>query len=589
MSSILPANRYRWQALGLAFLLASSLAGEELFAELQDAGFDFVHFNGASGRFYMAEINSGGGALFDYDNDGDLDIYVVQGRMLDDQEPSAATFPPRHPLPLTDRLYRNDLETLPDGSRLLRFTDVTAVSGLDSRGYGFGVAAGDFDNDGWVDLYITRLGSNSLLRNAGRGPDGVVTFVDVTDAAGADDDRWSIPASFADVDRDGWLDLYVGNYLDFSPDTHKVCRTTTGAQDYCGPTAYPGVPDRLLRNRGPGRGEAIRFEDVSASAGLLRQASKSLGVVAADFNADGLIDFYVANDLAPNQMWIRDSSNPSGPLRFTDDALLAGSAVNALGNAEASMGVVAGDFDGDGDDDLFMTHLVGETNTLFVNEGEGLFEDATIRSGLGVPSWPHTSWGTAWLDYDNDGWLDLMVANGAVKVIEELASIGDPYPFHEINQLFRNRGDGTFEEVTEIAGVAFTRSDVSRALAIGDLDNDGDVDVLVVNNNGPARLLINQVGQRRHWVGLRLVGRAGKRDMLGARVAVIRDGKQPLWRQSRTDGSFAAANDPRILVGLADLATPVGVLVVWPDGERESFDGIAVDRYTTLRQGGGAK
>ena len=550
----------------------------EIFVELKESGFDFVHFNGMSGEFYMAEINSGGGALIDYDNDGDLDLYLIQGRMLGTAPDLAkATFPPRHPLPLTDRLYRNDLVVQPDGSRRLRFTDVTANSGLRPAAYGFGVAAGDYDNDGWTDLYVTRLGSNSLLRNRGDG-----TFADVTAASGADDDRWSVPASFADFDADGWLDLYVGNYLNFSLETHKVCRASTGARDYCGPTAYPGVPDRLLRSRGRGADGLVTFEDVSATAGMQRQHSKSLGVVAADFNGDGKTDFYVANDLTPNQMWLQQADG-----RFVDEALLAGTAVNGAGKAEASMGVDAGDFDGDGDDDLFMTHLVSETNTLFLNDGSGMFEDASIESGLGVHSWSHTSWGTAWFDFDNDGWLELMTANGAVKIIEELANAGDPFPFHERNQLFHNRDAGArFQDVSDQAGRVFELSEVSRAIAIGDLDNDGDTDVLLVNNNGPARLLINAVGQDKHWVGLRVVG-AGKRDMLGARVALLRPGKDPLWRRARTDGSFAAANDPRVLFGLGDEAGRADALVHWPDGSVERWDKVGIDRYTTLEQGSG--
>ena len=328
------------------------------------------------------------------------------------------------------------------------------------------------------------------------------------------------------------------------------------------------------------------FKDISAVAGLLQVHSKTLGVVASDFDANGRLDFYVANDLAPNQMWLQQEPDGDNAIRFVDEALLAGSAVNAQGKAEASMGVDAADFDGDGDDDLFMTHLVGETNTLFVNDGTGMFDDATVESGLGVPSWAHTSWGTAWFDYDNDGWLELMVANGAVRVIEELANAGDPYPFHETNQLFRNLGNNRFEDVTAKAGKTFLRSEVSRALAVGDVDNDGDPDVLLVNNNGPARLLINEVGHHQHWLGVRLLLRKGGRDAIGARVALLREGRKPMWRRVRTDGSFAAASDPRVIFGLGEESARVNLLVTWPGGATETWEDLEIDRYTTLVKGG---
>jgi hypothetical protein len=243
--------------------------------------------------------------------------------------------------------------------------------------------------------------------------------------------------------------------------------------------------------------------------------------------------------------------------------------------------------DGDGDIDLFMTHLVQETNTLFLNDGHGMFEDATIRSGLGTPSWAFTSWGTTFIDYDNDGWLEMMVANGAVRVIEAQANQGNPYPFHQPNQLFHNLGDGHFEEVTARAGPVFALSEVSRALATGDLDNDGDPDVLLINNAGPARILLNQVGQDYPWLGLRLLDREGKRDLLGARALVRRKGHPDLWRRSRSDASFAASNDARILFGLAAETAIDHLEIHWPDGKSETFPIPPLGRYTTLRQGQG--
>ncbi len=555
----------------------------------KEAGIDFVHVNGASGDFYISEIMGSGGALFDYDNDGDLDVYLVQGQTLGPSKTSDdVSFAPGARLPRTDRLYRNDLVVRADGSRTLRFTDVTRGSGLVARAYGMGVATGDFDNDGRIDLYRTAFGPNQLFRNNGDG-----TFTDVSDRSGTGDPRWSVSASFVDIDRDGWLDLYVGNYVDHSVGERIRCYTPTGKRDYCGPRSYKPLPDRLYRNRRDGT-----FADVTAEAQVLREYGSALGVVAADVNADGWADIFVANDGEPNLLWINQRNG-----RFRNMALLAGAALNGLGSAEGSMGVDAGDFDNDGDEDIFVTNLAGETNTLYVNDGSGLFEDRTARVGLGVPSLPYTGFGTAWFDFDNDSWLDLLVANGAVRIKEALARPTDPFPLHERNQLFRNLGAGqsaasparqpswgAFEEVTAGAGAVFELSEVSRGAAFGDVDNDGDVDVLLTNNNGPARLLINHVGQRNRWVGLRLVGGQGEgRDMLGARVAVFRNQGPPLWRRARADGSYASANDPRVLVGLGDQTTVPRIRVVWPSGRVEDWTGIAVGRWITLREGSGAQ
>jgi len=536
----------------------------------KEAGIDFVHFNGMSGEFFISEIMGAGAALVDYDNDGDLDVYLVQGGLLGTGRPLLAL--PNGPL--TDRLYRNDLVVRADGTRTLHFTDVTEQSGLKSRGYGMGVATGDFDNDGWVDLYRTAFGPNQLFHNNGDG-----TFTDVSDRTGTGDPRWSVSASFVDFDRDGWLDLFVGNYLDHSVDERIRCYTRTGKRDYCGPRSYRPVPNRLYRNRRDGT-----FVDVTAEAQVAREFGPALGVVAADFNADGWADVYVANDGEPNLLWINQQNG-----RFRNTALLAGAALNGLGSAQGSMGVDAGDFDNDGDEDLFVTNLPGEGNTLYVNEGSGLFEDRTARVGLGVPSLPHTGFGAGWFDFDNDGWLDLLVANGAVRIVEDSSRATDVFPLHERNQLFRNLGTGRFEQVTARASAVFELSEVSRGAAFGDLDNDGDVDVLVTNNNGPARLLINHVGQRSHWVGLRLVGGPGRRDMLGARVGVFRNQGPPLWRRARADGSYASANDPRVLVGLGDQAPVSRIRVVWPSGRVEDWTDVAVDRWITLQEGSGAR
>ena len=532
------------------------------------AGLDFVHFNGMSGEYYFPEMTGAGVAFVDYDRDGDLDVYLLQGQMLGDgTDPARATFPADRPAPLTDRLYRNDLSLDERGLPRVRLTDVTEASRIRATGYGMGVAVGDVDNDGWPDLYVTNFGPNQLLRNRGDG-----TFEDITAASGADDPRWTVSATFLDYDRDGRLDLYVGNYVEFTIATHKRCRAATGAPDYCGPHSYKPVPDRLLRGRGDGS-----FEDVTGSAGIERARGAALGVVAADFNLDGWPDIYVANDGMANQMWIG-----RGDGTFEDRALLGGSAFNMTGDAEAGMGVDAGDFDNDGDEDLFLAHLTQETSTLYRNSGEADFRDDTVTMGLGTATWEATGFATGWIDFDNDGWLDLMMFNGAVKVLEALRRAGDPYPLHQRNQLFRNLGGGRFEELSERAGPVFELSEVSRGAAFGDVDNDGDTDVLLANNSGPARLLLNRSGQASPWLGLRVISAAGGRDMLGAWVGLDRSGAPTLWRRAGTGGSFAAARDARLLFGLGTQPAVERARIHWPDGRRQRLQDPITEVYATV-------
>jgi len=546
----------------------------DLFTEVAAAsGLHFVYFNGMSGEYYYAEMMGGGVALLDFDNDGDLDVYLTQGGMLGPGKTLADAILPVPEGPLTDRLFRNDLSVNPDGSRSLRFTDVTEAAGVHAAGYGMGAAAADYDNDGWTDLYVLNYGPNQLLHNNGDG-----TFSDVTAKAGAGDSRWSVSASFADIDADGWLDLFVANYVDFNFANHRQCFTQTSAPSYCGPSVYAPQPDRLLRNLGNGR-----FDDVTVTAGLSQEYGSGLGVVAADFNGDGHVDIYVANDGKPNQLWIN-----LGDGRFRNDAVIAGAAVNMDGVAEAGMGVDAADIDGDGDLDLILTHLARETNTVYVNDGKGWFEDRSIVTGLGAPSVADTGFGTAWFDYDNDGLLDLLAVNGAVDVIENQLRAGEAYPLRQKNKLYRNAGGASlrFEDVSAQGGAALALSEVSRGAAFGDIDNDGDTDVVIVNNGGPARLLRNEVGNRNAWLGLRLVDAHG-RDALGARVRVETADGRVLWRWARSDGSYASANDPRVLVGLGDARGVRSVTVRWPTGEGERWRDVASGRYTVLRQGTG--
>jgi hypothetical protein len=490
-----------------------------------------------------------------------------------DKTVADADQPPQKGYPLRDRLYRNDLVIADDGTRTLSFTDVTEASGIRADGYGVGIAAADYDNDGWGDIFLTNFGRNQLWRNKSDG-----TFEEVIGAAGIDDPRWNTGATFVDFDRDGWVDLFVGCYLAFTYENHKICRLPSGIPGYCAPESFAAVTNRLYRNRGDGT-----FEDRSLKSGVQHDAGKALGVMAADFNLDGWMDVYVANDMLPNHMWINQKDGT-----FINDGLFGGTAVNADGRNESSMGVDAADYDLDGDEDIFITHLGYQTNTLYTNDGTGLFDDKTATSGLGPPSVGRTSWGVRFFDYDNDGLLDLMTASGDVFVIEALVREGDPFPMSQPNQLFRNVGSNTFEDVTATAGSVFELFEVSRGLAFGDVDNDGDTDVLLENCNGRARLLINTVGNSNHWIGLRLVAGTPPRDQIGAWVGVHRKGKPTLRRRVRTDGGFASANDPRLLVGLGSDAAVDRVEVNWPDGSVEEWTDVTADRYTTLSKGTGS-
>jgi hypothetical protein len=527
-----------------------------------DAGLDFVHVNGMSGSLSLPEIMGPGVALFDYDNDGDLDAYAVQGGTLTARGAGASS-----PASTGDRLYRNDLQPGPGGTR---FTDVTARSGIDVRSYGMGVAAADVDNDGWVDVYLNRLGADVLLHNNGNG-----TFTDVTRQSGIADDAWSVSASFFDFDRDGWLDLFVGNYVRYDAANDRPCRAPSGAIDYCMPQVYPSMAGRLYRNRGNGS-----FADVTTAAGLAAEYGPALGSVAADLDRDGWTDLYVANDGAVNQYWVNQRNRT-----FRNRALLAGVAVSADGRPEGSMGVDAGDFDNDADEDLVITNLFGEGTVVYVNDGSGTFEDRGAATGLRPASLRHTGFGVAWVDVDNDGWLDVLSVNGAVQRAQPFARSGDPFPLGQPMQLLRNRGDGRFEDITARAGAVFAAPVVGRGAAFGDVDNDGDVDVLVATNNGPLRLLINQVGNRNHWIGVRAVA-AGGGDAIGARIGVTDGAGVTRWRRVRSDGSYGSANDPRVIVGLAGSTVVRRVRIEWPGGAVEEHTGGDVDRWLTIKEQG---
>ena len=535
----------------------------------KEAGLDFVHFNGMTGEFYYAEIIAPGVALFDSDNDGDLDVFLVQGQPLGAGRP---LFPRSDSRPLKGRLFRNDLQVFPDGTRRVRFTDITDESGITATGYGMGVAAGDYDNDGCIDLYLTAFGQNQLFRNTCRG-----TFTDVSAESGAADTGWSVSAAFVDVDRDGWLDLHVGHYLNWDVALNTPCLGSSGRRVYCAPRVYRAQRSRLYRNNHDGT-----FADVTEAAGMGTQYGAALGVATADFNGDGWVDLYVANDGTDNQLWINQRDGT-----FQNLGLLSGTALGPYGEAKAGMGVDAGDFDDDGDEDLFVTNLAGEGHDFYVNDGSGVFENRSAHSGIGYLSLPYTGFGAAWFDFDNDGRLDILTVNGAVQTDLSVADQSDLFPLRQRNQLFRNLGDGRFDDVTSAAGPAFEALAVGRGAAFGDIDNDGDTDVLVGNNNGSPRLLLNQVGNEHHWLGLRLARQDAGADAIGARVAVLRNGETTRWRRARADGSYASANDPRVLVGLESSTAAPTIQVTWPNGDVEEWPQVPIDRYITLRQGEG--
>ena len=528
------------------------------------SGLAFTHHNGRSGQFFYPEVISPGVALFDADGDGDLDVLLIQSDDLGARKAEGSGS-------RGSRLFRNDLRVTADGTRTPSFVDATSASGLGPSGYGMGVAAGDIDNDGCVDLVTTSLDGTRLFRNDCRGH-----FTDVSARSGLAPTGWSVSASFVDFDRDGWLDLFVGHYLTWDPSLNTPCYGTSGRRVYCAPQVYRAQQSHLYRNNRDGS-----FADVTAAAGMATQFGPALGVSTADFNGDGWIDIYVANDREENQLWINRQNGT-----FENLGLLSGTALGPFGQAKSGMGVDAGDIDNDGDEDIVVTNLTGEGHDLYVNDGTGTFVNASAVAGISHRSLPYTGFGAGWLDLDNDGWLDLLTVNGAVQIPEAPGTDGALAPLGQAKQLFRNLGDGRFEDVTGAGGPALLRTtDAGRGAAFGDIDNDGDTDVVVANNGGPAQFLVNTIGQRQHWVGLVLKTARGS-DALGARVAVTAAVGRTRWRRARSDGSYASANDPRVLVGVGSTTSPVNVRVIWPDGKTEEAR-VDVDRYTTLVEGRG--
>jgi hypothetical protein len=526
------------------------------------AGITFVHTSGHTTKHLLPEIIGGGAALFDFDNDGLLDLYLVQSGSLASERDGGAGSSEREGFSrASNRLYRNR----GDGT----FEDVTERSGAGVGGYGMGVTAGDFDNDGFTDLYVTNFGSNVLLRNDGRGH-----LVDVTAQAGMASAGWSTSAAFVDYDGDGALDLFVAHYLNWRPSAEVECFSLTGVPDYCSPASYDlPSPSTLYHNNGDGT-----FTDVSARAGILAAVGNGLGVVAGDFDRDGRVDLFVANDRTPNHLWLNQGGG-----RFVESALATGSALDQDGTAKSGMGVDAVDVDDDGDLDLLVVNLDGESDSFFRNRGR-FFNDDTVSVGLRTASRPFTRFGAAFVDFDDDGYLDLFEANGRVGLQSERYS-SDPYA--EPSLLFRGLAGPRFEEVKPRGGTALPLVATSRAAAFGDIDNDGAMDVVVVNRDSRPYVLHNIVKPRGHWITLRVLESHG-RDAIGAEVTMaVRS--RTIRRDVRAAYSYLASNDPRVHVGLGQETTAHNVSVRWPDGTRESFGDVPADRITTLRRGASSR
>jgi enediyne biosynthesis protein E4 len=520
-----------------------------------------------------------GAALIDYDNDGDMDVFLIQGY------PTTPQGKPLVPLPAGwkpgNRLYRNNLN--PGGK--LTFTDVTEAAGLAHDDKGMGVAAGDYDNDGFTDLYVTNYEHNILYHNNGNG-----TFTDVTAAAGVASAGWSTSTAFIDYDRDGLLDLAVVHYVDFY---RRPCYMSQGALDYCGPSPFKGEVTELYRNLGNGK-----FRNVTTEVGLNAKPGPGLGILTGDFGTDGYPGFMVANDGAANYLWVNEqrsaqsqSQSKKSDRVFHEAGLTHGLAYASDGKPRAGMGIANGDMFGDGGEAVIVTNLPSESFTLFQRQPNGDFVDATEESGLSHISLPYTGFGVGLFDMENRGLLDMFSANGGVRAMQaDLNSNpkGDPFPYRERKLLLRNGGKGKpFEDVTASAGKAFEPAEISRAAVFGDVNNDGGVDIVVTNNNGPTRLLLNTAPDRGHWLLVHLEGVKTNRSGYGSVVEVVRKDGTSLKRWVRGDGSYLAANDPRAHFGLGNATEIDSIRVHWLAGECEEWKQSGVDRIVNLREGAG--
>jgi len=521
----------------------------------REAGITFVHDMGLSGQRMMVETMGAGAGFIDYDNDGDLDVYLINGAPLPGY---------KGPATLSNALYRND------GG--VRFTDVTAASGTGDTGYGMGLCAGDYDNDGFTDLYLSNYGPNVLYHNQGDG-----TFTTVTDSAGVDNPSWGSSCAFIDYDRDGDLDLYIVNYVDWTPDNDKFCGDyANNMKAYCHPNVYNAQPDILYRNNGDGT-----FEDVGEAAGIRVRLGNGLGVVTGDYDNDGDMDIYVANDKSPNMLFLNNGNGT-----FTDMSLTAGVGYSVDGETQAGMGTDFGDYDGDGDLDIVVTNLDFEYNALYRNEGGGIFSDMSFAAGIGAVSMSYVGFGVSFLDYDNDGRIDLAVANG--HILDNATYFNDATTYAERPFLFHGAGNGRFEEVGMQSGPDMQLLKVARGLSVGDVDDDGDLDMLMSVSGGSPRLMVNEGTGANHWIGFRLIGRSSNRSALGTRVTLAGP-YGSLIKELRGGGSYQSQADLRLHFGLGPGAIPAGlpVEIRWPSGVTEKITVTPVDRYVTIVEGEG--